>query len=79
MTERHGTTVETSIVRVVDGDTVAVTIDGREEKLRLSHLDTEESNHGSDKPVTPVGQEGLGAGDRADPGRQPGDARVRRV
>ena len=56
MTERHGTTVDTSIVRVVDGDTVAVTIGGREEKLRLSHLDTEESNHGSDKPVTPWGK-----------------------
>ena len=56
MTERNGTTVETSIDRVVDGDTVAVTIGGREEKLRLSHLDTEESNHGSDKPVTPWGK-----------------------
>jgi micrococcal nuclease len=56
MTERYGTEVETSIVRVVDGDTVAVTINGLEEKLRLSHLDTEESNHGSDKPVTPWGK-----------------------
>jgi micrococcal nuclease len=56
MAETSGTTVETSIVRVVDGDTVAVTISGREEKLRLSHLDTEESNHGSDKPVTPWGK-----------------------
>ena len=41
---------------MVDGDTVAVTIGGREEKLRLSHLDTEESSHGSDKPVTPWGK-----------------------
>jgi micrococcal nuclease len=56
MTELHGTTVDTSIDRVVDGDTVAVTIDGRQEKLRLSNLDTEESNHGSDKPVTPWGK-----------------------
>ena len=56
MAELRGTTVETSIVRVVDGDTVAVTILGREEKLRLSHLGTEESNHGSDKPVTPWGK-----------------------
>lgn len=56
MAELRGTTVETSITRVVDGDTVAVTILGREEKLRLSHLDTEESNHGSDKPVTPWGK-----------------------
>jgi endonuclease YncB( thermonuclease family) len=56
MAELRGTTVETSIIRVVDGDTVAVTILGREEKLRLSHLGTEESNHGSDKPVTPWGK-----------------------
>jgi hypothetical protein len=56
MTERHGTTVETPIGRVVDGDTVAVTIQGREEKLRLSHLDTKECNHGSDKPITPWGK-----------------------
>ena len=53
MAELRGTTVDTAIVRVVDVDTVAVDILGREEKLRLSRLDTEESNHGSDKPVTP--------------------------
>jgi micrococcal nuclease len=41
--------------RVVDGDGVAVTLNHREEKLRLSNLDTEESSHGSDKPVTPWG------------------------
>lgn len=56
MPELHGTTVETVIDRVVDGDTVAVHIADKPEKLRLSHLDTEESNHGSDKPVTPWGK-----------------------
>jgi endonuclease YncB( thermonuclease family) len=57
MPELHGTTIDTTIDRVVDGDTVAVAINNRPEKLRLSHLDTEESNHGSDKPVTPWGKE----------------------
>lgn len=56
MAETHGTTVETTVERVVDGDTAVVTINGRSEKLRMSNLDTEESNHGSDKPVTPWGK-----------------------
>ena len=56
MSDLLGTTVATAVDRVVDGDTVAVTINDREEKLRLSNLDTEESNHGSDKPVTPWGK-----------------------
>jgi endonuclease YncB( thermonuclease family) len=56
MSDLLGTTVDTTVVRVVDGDTVAVTIADREEKLRLSNLDTEESNHGSDKPITPWGK-----------------------
>jgi micrococcal nuclease len=55
--EFNGTTIETAIDRVVDGDTVAVTIEGKPEKLRLASLDTEESTHGSDKPVTPWGKE----------------------
>jgi micrococcal nuclease len=56
MAKPMGTTVQTTIDRVVDGDTVAVTINQQAEKLRLSNLDTEESNHGSDKPVTPWGK-----------------------
>jgi hypothetical protein len=36
MPELHGTTVETTVDRVVDGDTVAVHIGDRPEKLRLS-------------------------------------------
>jgi micrococcal nuclease len=57
MSKLQGTTVAATLDRVVDGDTVAVTFDGRQEKLRLSNLDTEESSHGSDKPVTPWGKE----------------------
>lgn len=53
---QQGTTVAATVRRVVDGDTVAVSLDGSEEKLRLAALDTEESNHGSDKPVTPWGK-----------------------
>jgi micrococcal nuclease len=56
-TALEGTTVETRIERVVDGDTVAVRIEGDEQRLRLLCLDTEESNPGGDKPVTPWGRE----------------------
>jgi micrococcal nuclease len=56
MASSEGTTAEATVVRVVDGDTVVVSVQGTEEKLRLAGLDTEESNHGSDKPVTPWGK-----------------------
>src|ERR687895_2699942 len=52
-----GTSVETEIDRVVDGDTLVVQIAGDEQRLRLLCLDTEESNPGGDKPVTPWGRE----------------------
>jgi micrococcal nuclease len=52
----EGTSVDTRIQRVVDGDTLVVPIEGEEERLRLLCLDTEESNPGSDKPVTPWGR-----------------------
>lgn len=53
-----GTTVSAAVVRVVDGDTVRLQADGREESVRLLALDTEESNRGSStKPVTPWGRE----------------------
>lgn len=55
MSLQQGTTVEAVVTRVVDGDTLVVAVDGKEEKLRLAALDTEESNRGSDKPVTPWG------------------------
>jgi micrococcal nuclease len=56
-TAQQGTSVETQIERVVDGDTVVVRIQGDEHRLRLLCLDTEESNPGGDKPVTPWGRE----------------------
>jgi micrococcal nuclease len=49
--------VETQVERVVDGDTLVVPVEGTEQRLRLLCLDTEESNPGSDKPVTPWGRE----------------------
>lgn len=71
MPDLHGTTIESAIDRVVDGDTVAVTINGTSEKLRLSSLDTEESSPGSDKPVTPWGKEGKKRAQELLPAGQP--------
>ncbi len=52
-----GTTVGGTVVRVVDGDTVRINADGREESIRILALDTEESNPGSQsKPITPWGR-----------------------
>ena len=55
-----GTTIQVPFVRVVDGDTIRVTVDDgngnvTEEPLRILALDTEESNGGGNKPVTPHG------------------------
>ena len=44
------------LVKVVDGDTIKVELDGEVESLRLCCLDTEESLHGSSKPVTNAGK-----------------------
>ena len=52
-----GTTVDATVVRVVDGDTVRVEVKGQEESLRILSLDTEESNAGSSKAVSPWGKE----------------------
>jgi hypothetical protein len=52
-----GTIINATVVRVVDGDTVRLQADGREQSVRLLALDTEESNRGSvTKPVTPWGR-----------------------
>lgn len=54
-----GTTLDATVSRVVDGDTIRVEhahIQGNE-PLRILALDTEESNAGSSKPVTPWGLE----------------------
>ena len=55
-----GTSIDVPFVRVVDGDTIRVEIDDgsgdvRVESLRILSLDTEESNSGGSKPVTPHG------------------------
>jgi micrococcal nuclease len=52
-----GTTVTVTVVRVVDGDTLRIGGGLREESVRLLALDTEESNAGSNKPITPWGRE----------------------
>lgn len=52
-----GTQVEVEVVRVVDGDTLRIRMAEGERSLRLLALDTEESNAGSGKPVTPWGRE----------------------
>lgn len=44
------------VTDVSDGDTIKVGINGREEKLRLIAVDTEESWPGSGKPVTKAGK-----------------------
>lgn len=53
----RGTTIEVKVNRVVDGDTVRVFLPGveKDESLRLLAIDTEESNAGSSKAVTPWG------------------------
>ena len=66
-----GTTVTLPVVRAVDGDTVRIDSGGRQESVRLLALDTEESNRGSNKPVTPWGREAKAEAQRL---LQPGDA-----
>lgn len=68
----QGSSVEATVRRVVDGDTIRVEISDEldNESLRLLALDTEESNAGSSKPVTPFGQE---AKERAEAFFQAGD------
>ncbi|MBL0700877.1 MAG: thermonuclease family protein [Desulfosarcina sp.] len=51
-----GTTIEgLKLIKVVDGDTIKVELNGEVESLRLSCLDTEESWPGGSKPVTKAG------------------------
>lgn len=44
------------LTKVVDGDTIKVELEGKEESLRLTCLDTEESFSGGSKPVTNAGK-----------------------
>ena len=52
----NGTTLNATVVRVVDGDTLKVNIkDHGQESLRILSIDTEESFPNSGKPVTSLG------------------------
>lgn len=52
----NGTTIDATVVRVVDGDTLKVNITNHgQEDLRILSLDTEESLPNSGKPVTLLG------------------------
>jgi len=55
-----GTRITVPFDRIVDGDTIRVLLDdgnggAKSESLRILALDTEESNAGGSKPVTPLG------------------------
>jgi micrococcal nuclease len=50
-----GTTIQTTVVKVVDGDTIKIDWNGDEENIRILALDTEESRPGLSKPETPWG------------------------
>lgn len=52
-----GTTMMARLLKVVDGDTVKVEVDGHNESVRLTCLDTEESWPGGNKPVTEAGRQ----------------------
>lgn len=43
------------LIKVIDGDTIKVLLENEQESIRFACLDTEESQHGSDKPVTQAG------------------------
>jgi len=43
------------LTKVIDGDTIKLMLDDKEESIRFACLDTEESQHGSDKHVTNAG------------------------
>jgi len=44
-----------NVVKVVDGDTLHVNLNGKVERIRLTNVDTEESHPGGTKPVTDLG------------------------
>ena len=66
----NGTHLDVPVVRVVDGDTIRVELDGNEESLRILALDTEESSASSDKPETRWGHAAKAEAQRL---VQPGD------
>jgi micrococcal nuclease len=44
------------ITKVVDGDSIKISLNGKTESLRLICVDTEESHSGGSKPVTTAGK-----------------------
>lgn len=67
-----GTTIKATVIRVVDGDTIRVQLPHleQEKSLRILNLETEESNSGSNKLITPWGEQ---AKERAKDFFQPND------
>lgn len=43
------------LIKVIDGDTIKILLNNEQESIRLSCLDTEESQYGGNKPVTNAG------------------------
>lgn len=43
------------LIKVIDGDTIKVLLENEQESIRFVCLDTEESQHGGDKPITNAG------------------------
>ncbi len=67
-----GTTLDATVLKISDGDTIRVqSTQFDNESLRILSLDTEESNAGSSKPVTPWGKK---AKERAEQFFSVGDA-----
>jgi micrococcal nuclease len=48
--------IDSNVVRVIDGDTLKITLNGREETVRLLLIDTPETVH-PNKPVEPFGKD----------------------
>jgi micrococcal nuclease len=44
------------VTKVVDGDSIKISLKGKTESLRLICVDTEESHSGGSKPVTAAGK-----------------------
>ncbi|MEH7011500.1 thermonuclease family protein [Neobacillus niacini] len=66
----RGKVLPATIVRVVDGDTLNIKVNGREETVRLLLVDTPETVH-PDKPVQPFGPEASAfAKETLTPGKQ---------
>jgi len=52
----QGTTIKNlKLTKVIDGDTIKILLSDEQESIRYTCLDTEESQHGSDKPSTNAG------------------------